>query len=50
MEWTGDSTEEGPIHHIPIGTIKMATNMTRQFGRANFTVPVAYGTDLDHAI
>jgi small-conductance mechanosensitive channel len=41
---------DGIVHHVPNGEIKTASNFTRHFARVNLDVPVAYGTDLDHAI
>lgn len=41
---------EGMVHHIPNGAIETAANATRHYGKVYFDVPVAYGTDLDHAI
>ena len=41
---------DGTVHHIPNGEIKVASNLTRKFGRVNLDVSVAYATDLDHAI
>jgi len=41
---------DGIVHHVPNGEIKVASNYTRHFARANLNVSVAYGTDLDHAI
>ena len=41
---------DGIVHHVPNGEIKTASNYTRHFARVNLDVPVAYGTDLDHAI
>ena len=41
---------DGAVHHVPNGAIRVASNYTKRFARVNFNVPVAYGTDLDHAI
>ena len=41
---------DGTVHHIPNGEIKVASNLTRKFGRVNLDISVAYATDLDHAI
>ncbi len=41
---------DGVVHHVPNGEIRVASNYTRHFSRVNLNVPVAYGTDLDHAI
>ncbi len=41
---------DGIVHHVPNGEIRAASNFTRHFSRVNLDVPVAYGTDLDHAI
>jgi small-conductance mechanosensitive channel len=41
---------DGIVHHVPNGEIRTASNFTRHFARVNLDVPVAYGTDLDHAI
>ncbi|MFC1915149.1 mechanosensitive ion channel family protein [Chloroflexota bacterium] len=40
---------DGGVHHVPNGEIRVASNYTRHFARVNFNIPVAYGTDLDHA-
>ena len=40
---------DGVVHHVPNGEIRVASNYTKKFGRVNLDVPVAYGTDLDHA-
>jgi moderate conductance mechanosensitive channel len=41
---------DGIVHHVPNGEIRVASNFTRHFARVNLDVPVAYRTDLDHAI
>jgi small conductance mechanosensitive channel len=41
---------EGMLHHIPNGAIEIVTNSTRRHSNVYFDVPVAYSTDLDHAI
>lgn len=41
---------DGMVHHIPNGAIAIATNATRHYSNIFLDVPVAYGTDLDHAI
>jgi len=41
---------DGLVHHIPNGSITVASNATRHFGRVNLDISVAYGTDLNHAI
>jgi small-conductance mechanosensitive channel len=41
---------DGILHHVPNGEIRTASNFTRHFARVNLDIPVAYGTDLDHAI
>ena len=41
---------DGMLHHVPNGAIEIVTNATRRFSMVNLDVPVAYGTDLDHAI
>jgi small conductance mechanosensitive channel len=41
---------DGIVHHIPNGEIRVASNFTRKFSRANLNISVAYDTDLDHAI
>jgi len=40
---------DGIVHHVPNGEIRVASNFTKKFSRVNLNVPVAYGTDLDHA-
>ncbi len=37
----------GTVHHIPNGQIKTVSNVAKEFGKVNFDVDVAYGTDLD---
>lgn len=41
---------DGLVHHIPNGTINIASNATRHFARVNLNIRVAYSTNLDHAI
>lgn len=41
---------DGTLHQIPNGQIDMASNMTREFGRINFNIEVAYKEDLDRVI
>ncbi|HEY33641.1 MAG TPA: mechanosensitive ion channel family protein [Dehalococcoidia bacterium] len=41
---------DGVVHHVPNGEIRTASNFTRHFSRVNIDFPVAYGTNLDHAI
>jgi small conductance mechanosensitive channel len=41
---------DGIVHHVPNGEIRIASNFTRHFARANLDVSVGYGTNLDHAI
>ena len=41
---------DGAVHHVPNGEIRVASNYSRHFSRVNLNIPVAYGTDLDHAI
>ena len=41
---------DGVVHHVPNGEITTASNYTRHFSRINLNIPVAYGTDLGHAI
>ena len=41
---------DGVCHTIPNGDIKIASNWTKDWGRVNLNIPVAYGEDLDHAI
>lgn len=41
---------DGIVHHVPNGEIRIASNFSRHFSRVNLNVPVAYGTDLEHAI
>jgi small conductance mechanosensitive channel len=41
---------DGIVHHIPNGSITVASNYTRHFSRINLDIPVAYDTDLDYAI
>jgi small conductance mechanosensitive channel len=41
---------DGTVHVVPNGEIKVASNLTRTWGRINQDVTVAYGTDIDRAI
>ncbi|MDY6917010.1 MAG: mechanosensitive ion channel family protein [Chloroflexota bacterium] len=41
---------DGIVHFVPNGEIKVASNYTRGWSRANLNISVAYGTDLDQAI
>ncbi len=41
---------EGNVHHVPNGQIQVASNRTPDFARYVADIPVAYGTDLDHAM
>ena len=40
---------DGGVHHVPNGEIRVASNYSRHFSRVNLDIPVAYGTDLEHA-
>ena len=40
---------EGNLWHIPNGTISRVANKSQDWARAVLDVPVAYGTDIDHA-
>jgi small-conductance mechanosensitive channel len=40
---------EGNLWHIPNGTIARVANKSQDWARAVIDVPVAYGTDVDHA-
>jgi small-conductance mechanosensitive channel len=42
--------QDGTVHHVPNGEIRVASNYSRHFARVNLNVSVAYGTDLDHVI
>ncbi len=37
----------GSIHHIPNGTVKLATNKTMEYARINIDIGVSYASDLD---
>lgn len=41
---------EGNVHHVPNGQIQVASNRTPDFSRYVADIPVAYGTDVDHAM
>jgi len=41
---------DGTVHSIPNGTIKTASNFTREYARVNMNISVGYGEDLDHVI
>ena len=36
-------------HTVPNSQITISSNMTRSWARINETIPVVYGTDVDHA-
>ncbi|MBI3966068.1 MAG: mechanosensitive ion channel family protein [Chloroflexi bacterium] len=42
--------QDGALHTVPNGEIKIATNLTRSWSRVNLDVTVAYDTDLEQAI
>ena len=39
---------EGMVHHIPNGTIEIATNMTMDFAQVDLNIGVGYDSDIDH--
>jgi small conductance mechanosensitive channel len=41
---------DGTVHIIPNGQVTTASNLTREFGRINLNVEVAYGENLDRVI
>jgi moderate conductance mechanosensitive channel len=41
---------DGIIHSVPNGEIRVASNFTKQWSRANLNISVSYDTDLDKAI
>lgn len=41
---------DGVVHHIPNGEIRVASNMTRHWARANMNISVAYKEDLDRVM
>ena len=38
---------DGTLHFVPHGLIEVSSNLTRNWARVDFEVPVAYGTDID---
>lgn len=42
--------QDGIVHFVPNGEIRVASNYTREYSRANLNISVAYGEDLDHVI
>lgn len=38
---------DGMVHHIPNGTIDIATNMTMEYANINLDIGVGYNTDMD---
>lgn len=41
--------EDGIVHTVPNGEVKIASNLTRESSRVNLDIPIAYGTDLAQA-
>lgn len=41
---------DGITHVVPNGEIRVSSNFTKQWSRANFNISVAYSTDLDKAM
>jgi len=41
---------DGPVHHIPHGTITLVSNLSKDFARVNLNIGVAYDTNLEHLI
>lgn len=39
---------QGMVHHIPNGTIEIATNMTMDFAQVDLNIGVGYESDIDH--
>jgi len=39
---------QGMVHHIPNGTIEVATNMTMDFAQVDLNIGVGYDSDIDH--
>jgi len=39
---------QGMVHHIPNGTIEVATNMTMDFAQVDLNLRVGYDADIDH--
>ena len=39
--------QDGVVHSVPNGEVRISSNLTREWGRVNIEIPVAYGTDLD---
>lgn len=41
---------DGVEHHVPNGEISVTSNLTKIWARAHLNIPVAYSTNLEHAI
>ncbi len=39
---------DGTVYHIPNGEVKTSSNMSKDFSMVNFSIGVAYQTDIDH--
>lgn len=42
--------QDGAVHSVPNGEVRVASNYTKDFGRVNLSISVAYGEDLDRVI
>ncbi|MBI4333880.1 MAG: mechanosensitive ion channel family protein [Chloroflexi bacterium] len=42
--------QDGAVHFVPNGEIKVASNLTKEWSRVNLDIPVGYGEDLDRVI
>lgn len=38
---------DGVVHSVPNGEVRISSNLTREKGKVNMDIPVAYGTDID---
>jgi len=41
---------DGTVHHVPNGEVRVASNFTRHWSRANLNISVAYKEDLDRVM
>lgn len=41
--------EDGVVHTVPNGEVRISSNLTRESSRVNLDIPIAYGTDLAQA-
>lgn len=41
--------QDGVVHTVPNGEVRIASNLTRDWARVNLDIPIAYGTDVTRA-